>query len=147
MDNNTESAVKTEKIQRGKPFAKGKSGNPSGRPKGSRNTATLAVQQLLDNESEAITRKLIEKAKEGDMLAIKLVMERVCPPRKDAPVTFTFSHIKTMEGLIAAVDQILQQISHGDITPQEAERVIALIEQQRKNIVSDKKYAVIGDLF
>jgi hypothetical protein len=44
-------------------FQKGQSGNPSGRPAGSRNKATLALDALLDGEGEAITRKAIELAK------------------------------------------------------------------------------------
>ena len=38
---------------RGRPFA---AGNP-GRPKGARNKATLAVEQLLDGEAEALTAR------------------------------------------------------------------------------------------
>lgn len=70
-------AVKTAPKQRGRPFEQGKSGNPNGRPKGSRNKTTMAMLELLDEEAEAITRRVIERAKKGDMLAIKLVLERV----------------------------------------------------------------------
>jgi hypothetical protein len=38
--------ARTAKIQRGKPFAKGQSGNPLGRPNGSRNRVTLAIDEL-----------------------------------------------------------------------------------------------------
>jgi hypothetical protein len=37
----------------GRPFKKGQSGNPVGRPEGSRNKATVALQSLLDEEGEA----------------------------------------------------------------------------------------------
>jgi hypothetical protein len=36
-----------------------------GRPQGSRNKATIALQALLDEEGEQITRKAIEMAKAG----------------------------------------------------------------------------------
>ena len=55
-------------------FQKGHSCNPNGKPKGARNKATLAAEALLDGEAEAITRKAIEKAKEGDMAAIRLCL-------------------------------------------------------------------------
>ena len=48
------------------PFKPGKSGNPQGRPKGARNKTTVATEQLLDCEAEAITKKAIELAKSGD---------------------------------------------------------------------------------
>ena len=41
-------------------FRPGKSGNPSGKPKGTRNKTTLAIEHLLDGEAQAITRKAIE---------------------------------------------------------------------------------------
>src|SRR5271169_2371069 len=50
---------------RGRPFEKGRSGNPGGRRRGSRNKATLAAAALLAGESEASTRKAVEMALAG----------------------------------------------------------------------------------
>jgi hypothetical protein len=58
--------------QRGRPFRPGASGNPRGRPNGARNRATVTAEALLDGEAEAISRKLIEKALEGDTTALRL---------------------------------------------------------------------------
>ena len=77
------------KQQIGLRFEPGQSGNPSGRPKGSRNKATLAVETLLDGEAEVITRKAIELAKKGDLVAIRLCLDRIAPPRKDRPIPFS----------------------------------------------------------
>jgi len=44
----TRKADKSEKKQRGKPFEKGKSGNPNGRPKGSISAKTKMVQTKLE---------------------------------------------------------------------------------------------------
>jgi len=49
-------AENTAKKQRGQLFKAGRSGNPEGRPRGSRNKAT-AVEALLDGEAKAIARK------------------------------------------------------------------------------------------
>ncbi|HYY36241.1 MAG TPA: DUF5681 domain-containing protein, partial [Xanthobacteraceae bacterium] len=57
-------------------FQKGRSGNPAGRPFGSRNKATVLMQNLLEGEAEAIGRKAIEMAKGGDMAAIRVCMDR-----------------------------------------------------------------------
>ena len=56
------SAANTARNQRGRPFTKGQSGNPAGKPKGARHRATLAAEALLDGEAEALTRKAIELA-------------------------------------------------------------------------------------
>ncbi|WP_299860275.1 DUF5681 domain-containing protein [uncultured Roseobacter sp.] len=57
-------------------------GNP-GKPKGSRHRATKAVQQLIDQDAEAITRKAVEMALAGDATAMRLCIERIPPPVHD----------------------------------------------------------------
>jgi hypothetical protein len=52
-------------------FKPGQSGNPAGKPRGSRNRTTLAVEALLDGEAETLTRKAIELAKAGDLAALR----------------------------------------------------------------------------
>ena len=54
-----------------------------GRPQGSRNKATLAIEALLDGESDKLTRKAVDLAMKGDTTALRLCLERLCPPRKD----------------------------------------------------------------
>jgi Family of unknown function (DUF5681) len=72
-----------QKQQTGRPFEPGQSGNPAGRPKGSRNKATLAVEALLDGEAEEITRKAIELAKKGDLAAIRPFASIGLRPREE----------------------------------------------------------------
>ena len=84
-------AEKTAEIQRWRPFGPGLSGNP----KGSRNKTTLAIEGLLDGESEAITRKRVEKAREGDTTSLRLCLDRLVPPRRDRTVEFDLPRIET----------------------------------------------------
>jgi hypothetical protein len=63
-------------------FQKGRSGNPAGRQRGCRNRATLAAEVLLEGEAEALTRRAIELALEGDTTALKLCLERIVPQRR-----------------------------------------------------------------
>ena len=79
----------TDEKQRGRPFEKGTSGNPSGRPRGSRNATTLALEVLLDGQAQALTQKAIDLALTGDIPALRLCLDRILPPRKDRPVSFT----------------------------------------------------------
>ncbi len=60
---------------RGRPFEKGRSGNPAGRRIGSRNKATLAAAALLAGKSEVLTRKAVELALVGDPTAMRLCLE------------------------------------------------------------------------
>jgi len=79
----------------GRPFAPGVSGNPAGRPAGSRNRATLALEQLFDGEAEVRSRKAIEMAKGGDLGAMRICLDRIIAPRKDRPVKFQLTTIET----------------------------------------------------
>ena len=65
-------------------FPKGQSGNPAGRPVGSRNAATELAQALLDGEADALIRKCVEMALDGDRTAMKLCLERLVPRRSRA---------------------------------------------------------------
>ena len=73
-----------------KPFEKGESGNPNGRPKGAKNRSTIAkywleVNQKLKNpltgndevmsQEDLMTLALIKKAREGDVAAYKALMD------------------------------------------------------------------------
>src|SRR3954452_1367090 len=120
-------AAKTAPVQRGRPFQPGQSGNPRGRPVGSRHRATLAAEALLDGEAETITRTAIELAKGGDTVALRLCMERLCPPRRDRPVSFTLPAIETVADVAKASGALLQAVAGGDLTPSEAAELGRLI--------------------
>jgi hypothetical protein len=119
-------------------FKKGQSGNPKGRPKGSLNKATLAVQALLDGEAENLTRKAIELAQEGDTTAMKLCLERIIPAKKDSPVTFRLPAIKSADDVIRVQAGILRAISQGAMTPIEASRISSVIGELREAFVAQE---------
>src|SRR3954470_2065004 len=83
-------------------FQKGQSGNPHGKPKGTRHRVTVAAETLLEGEAEAITRKAIELAKEGDGPALRLSMDRIYPARKDRSVRFRLPSLNRVEDAVAA---------------------------------------------
>jgi len=60
-------------------YKPGQSGNPTGRPKGARKKATVAVETLLEGEAETITRRCIDLALEGDHTALRLCLSRIFP--------------------------------------------------------------------
>jgi hypothetical protein len=122
--------TKNAKTTRGKPF---QSGNP-GRPKGSRNKATLAVEALLDGEAETLTRMCVQKALGGDMTALKLCLDRICPPRKDRPVRLDLPTLRTADNLVDAMIDITKSVSVGNMTPSEAQAMAGLIETTRRAI-------------
>jgi hypothetical protein len=121
-------AAKTAKKQRGLPFQPGASGNPSGRPAGSRNRVTLAMDELLDGEADALTRKAIDMAKAGDTVAMRLCLDRLAPPRKDRPITFALPKLETAADAKEAVAALIAAVAAGEMTPSEAGDVCRLID-------------------
>ncbi len=69
-------------------FLPGKSGNPAGRPKGSRNRHSLLRESLVTaSEAREVVAKLVESAKAGDTAAAGILMDRLWPKlRPQAPV-------------------------------------------------------------
>ena len=122
----------TAEIQRGRPFEKGVSGNPTGRPRGSRNATTLAVEALLDGQANALTQKAIDLALGGDMAALRLCLDRILPPRKDRPVSFTLPSINSAQDAATVVSSVLAAVAAGEITPTDAAEVGKLIDSYLK---------------
>ena len=104
----------------------------AGRPKGTRNKATQAVEALLDGEAEALTRKAVDLALKGDISALKLCMDRIAPPRKDRPIRIDLPHASTAHETVTLSEAILRQVAQGELTPLEAQPVMAMVEQYRR---------------
>jgi hypothetical protein len=120
-------AVETAQGMRGRPFEPGKSGNPNGRPKGHRNKATMICEELLDGEAQALTRKAIDKALDGDMGALRLCLERLLPPRRDRLVTVDLPKIETAGDALKAISAIVSACAAGELSPGEADEIVGLV--------------------
>ena len=112
---------------RGRPF---KVGNKAGRgrPKGSRNKATLLQQGLFGEYAEAVTRKCLAMALKGDPGAMRLCMERIHPPRRAMPVRFKMPCIENISDLPAAVNSVLRAVAKGRLTTAEGQQIVPLVE-------------------
>lgn len=121
----------TARKQRGRPFEPGQSGNPDGRPVGARHRTTLAIEALLEGEHQALTRKAIDMALAGDGPALRLCLDRLAPPRKDVPIVFTLPPISSAADIVSASSSLLAAVAGGEVTPDEAGRVMALLASHR----------------
>ena len=101
------------------PFQKGQSGNPAGRPPGSRNKKTLLMEVLLEGEGEGIARNLVERALMGDSLAVKLCTERLLPTGQNRPVEFALPQFTETGGIRRAVDEVTVGVGAETLTLRE----------------------------
>jgi Family of unknown function (DUF5681) len=112
---------------RGRQFEPGRSGNPNGRPKGSRNRITRALEELIDGKAEALVAKAIEKGLNGDSSMLRALLSRTVPARRARTVELELPSIETAADAPAASAAVLAACSCGEISPAEADAIMALI--------------------
>ena len=131
---NPRPAVNTMSKQRGKPFQRGQSGNPSGKPSGARHRSTVMAEKFMRDETDVIVRAVIEKAKSGDMMAAKIILDRISPVRKGSPVHLALPPAKTASEVADAVTALIASMAAGKVTPDEAVTIGGVLEMRRKAI-------------
>ena len=140
-------AENTAKKQRGRPFKAGESGNPAGRPQGARNKATVLAEAMLTGEAEALSRRAIELARQGNIPALRLCLERLLPPRRDRVVTFDLPQIETPADAAGASAAVLAACADGMLSPAEAAGIMALVETHVRTLeaAAEKRSAARED--
>jgi Family of unknown function (DUF5681) len=121
-------ASKQAKENKAMQSQKGQSGNPAGRPRGARNRTTILMQNLLAERAEAIGRKVIELAENGDIAAIRICMDRLAPARKDEPVAVELPPLEKPADSVAAAASIVAGVAAGDLTPSQAGQLAKVID-------------------
>ena len=106
----------------------------AGKPRGTRHKATQAVLALLEGEAEALSRKAIEMALQGDSVALRLCLDRIAPPRKDNPVCFPLPHMAIAHDAAQAAGAVLEALSMGELTPTEGAQVMGLVDAFRRTL-------------
>jgi len=106
----------------------------SGRPKGSRNKATIAIESLLQGQAEALIQTGVSIALEGDSFALRLCMERIAPAPKDQPNSFSLPKMNNALDASEAAGSVLTAVSDRALKPIEATRVMGLINSYRRTL-------------
>jgi hypothetical protein len=116
------------------PFQKGRSGNPKGKSPGTRHKATQAALELLGGDLEAITQECIRQAKEGNLMAVKLVLDKLIPSAKELPLSLSLPKVEGAADLPAALSAVMVAVAQGKITPGEGQALTAMLEAFRKGL-------------
>jgi hypothetical protein len=115
---------------RGKPFAKG---NP-GRPRGSRNKTTELAEKLLAEDVECVIEAVITTARNGDMTACKIILDRLVPIRRGRPIEIKLPSAIDAKGVAEAAAAIIAAVANGELTPEEGRILAEILEARRKAI-------------
>ena len=137
--------TKAENLRPG--WKPGQSGNPKGRPTGSRNRVTLVALAAMEEGAAAIAKKVVEMAKQGDLSAARLVLERLVPPARERLVALPYlPDTATAAGVSEAQQTILQAVTDGEITPGEGATLAGIVEVRRRALETQELEARIAML-
>lgn len=114
-------------------FQPGQSGNPAGRPK-DKTPATLLRKSIAEDMPE-IVKTLVELAKDGDVQAAKVLLDRICPPLRPQAlaVNLPINGTITKQG-----DEIIRATMSGQIPPDIGSQLITALAAQAKIIEIDE---------
>lgn len=132
--------------QRGRPWPKGTSGNPSGKPPGARHEALKALDAIGSEGAAEVMNSVVAAAKGGDMQAANILLRRLWPERKGRPVALDMVAPIDAAGVAAALSTVTQAVAAGDLSPEEGQAVAAILETQRRAIETAELEARIAAL-
>ena len=115
-------------------FKPGQSGNPAGPTPGQRHPAFAALDAIGKEGAEEALRAVNAAAAGGDMRAAEILLRRVWPERKGRVLQFKLPPVTGSADLPAALGAVVMAVGNGELTPDEATAVCAVLEAQRKAI-------------
>jgi len=124
--------VSKAETHNGRPFEKGRSGNPLGRPKGSRNKATLLTESILEDRASLLAEKLVEMALSGDVSAMALCMKHLLPANRKRSVELDLPPLITIHDGVQILSITMKAAAQGDISLEDAQQLSALVDLHRR---------------
>lgn len=104
----------------------GQSGNPKGRPTGSRNKKNVIAEEF-EKDGSAVARVVMNAALKGDMQAANMVLQRLSPPLRARAEKVTFE-LTPDAPLHQQANQVLASVADGSIDPETGKLLIDCIQ-------------------
>jgi hypothetical protein len=118
----------------GRPFTKGRSGNPRGRPVGARHRAIVALDRIGEDAASDILTVVVAAARGGDIRAAEILLRRVWPERKGRPISIDLPTMKDAITVQDALARVVSATANGALMPDEGEALANLLDRHRAAI-------------
>jgi hypothetical protein len=95
------------------------------------------VEQLVSGDAEALSQKMIELAKQGNVRCLEYCLDRLLPKRSGRPLDLQLPDINGVHDVKAAMAAITTAVNKGDVTAEEAAHLVHWFECYARIITSD----------
>lgn len=128
-------------------WTRGISGNPTGRPQGSRNRRSQWLLHLVAQDAQRVVAAVVKAATGGDMAAAKLLLDRVLPVRACTPVSeVVLPALRTAADAALAAGEVASAALDGRITAADAAALAQVIEAFRRTLATTEIEKRLADL-
>ena len=114
-------------------FKPGQSGNPHGRPPGTGLSARL--RESIRDDLPEVLEAIVRAAKDGDMAAARILLDRIIPTLKPVDMPLV---VDRQKGLAEQGRSVLDAVSAGQVTPDQADRLLSAISKQARVVEMDE---------
>jgi hypothetical protein len=115
---------------RGRPWPKGQSGNPEGRPRQSgpsrAHKAAYVAHSLFDRKTVRLVERAIGWAEGGDKTMLRAYLGRIVPQRQEVPVWLNVPAIEDSRDVRAALRAVANAVAQGEVTSAQGLRLVRL---------------------
>ena len=123
---------------------KGGARQGAGRKKGSGQAAHYRA--MLEPYAEELIQQVVDLAKDGDMPALKICLDRLCAPLRPTDRLITIEGMADASGLSGKGELILANVANGEISPSEAQHLMTAISSQARIIEVDELERRVAEL-
>ena len=124
-------------------FQPGESGNPDGRPVGSKDKRTQ-YRELFEPHADDLIQKAIDLALDGDTTCLKMCIDRLVSPFRAKDATITLDDITGT--LTEKGEKIITAMSNGEVTPADTSSMLSALAAQSRIIEIEELEKRISDL-
>lgn len=111
---------------RGRPWTKGQSGNPAGRPPRIHPPAAVA-EYVIGRKTIPLAKKVRDLALAGDRTMLKLWFQHVALPRRGAPDWLGLPLVEDRAELRALREAVAEAAEKGAISPTQADALVRIV--------------------